>query len=95
MYIELEEKDYREIAQMIADSDINSGSEYVNIDGLEFEVQFTKDVEGYYEDNYDNGTGAWVCTDAVVHVYDVSCENVKVFFNNSEITYLAQDYLKS
>lgn len=94
MYINLEDKDYREFAQVIADSQTDSGTEHIDIDGFEFEIQFTKDVKGYYEDSYDNGTGAWVCTDAVVHVHDVTCDNAKVYFNASEISCIAEDYLK-
>lgn len=94
MYIQLEEKDHYTIANEIVGSEKDRGTEYVDIDGLEFEISFSKEVNGYTENDYHNGTGAFVCTDAVVELKDITCGDVKVFFNNGHIECLAERMLK-
>lgn len=93
MFIQLEEKDYQAIAQAIADSAEEKGTAYVDIDGLGFKVDFEKGISGYVEDDYNNGTGAFVCTDAVVRA-EVLCDDVEVRYSNSKLEIIAERMLK-
>jgi hypothetical protein len=72
--IRLTEKQMEKVAGMIAKSD-----EYADFvilsdeeNDLEIEFDFECEVDGYVEDGYDNGTGAWCCTRAEVYITDTS-----------------------
>ena len=99
MYIVLEDKDINEIVNMIANkpcsSDMTTCSGYLNIDDLEFEVRFNKEIEGYYEDDYNYGTGAWVTTRANVSIHEISaCDvNIRVDYDRRMIENLAKELL--
>lgn len=94
MYIVLDEQDYKAIADVIADSNIEDGHEYVEIQGLEFAVKFTKEVDGYYEDEYDTGTGAWVTTSVYVRIYSITYSDIVIEFNSSKLEKMTEDLLK-
>lgn len=98
MYITLEDKDVREIANMIAEKACSSDSTttgYLKINDVELEVRFDKHIDGYYEDDYNDGTGAWVTTRACVTLHEISvCDmNVKVDYERRMIENMAEDLL--
>lgn len=98
MVIELTNSDYQAIANMIASSQEydEQTSEIVESNNMLFEVHFKKSVQGYVEDDYYNGTGAWVCTSADVSLYDIICldEGIEVSYNSREIEDLAEMYIE-
>lgn len=55
----LNDKDYMEIASMIDEG--NGGLDYEK-DGEMLHIDYTFDVDGYFEDDRENGTGAFVET---------------------------------
>lgn len=57
--------DYREIAEMLTEG--NNSIEYTK-DGEIIFIDCTIEEEGYFEDDYFNGTGAWICTDKTINV---------------------------
>lgn len=71
MYIELETDDMLAICNILSTKD-GSDSIYMYIKGIEFQISFVIYKKGYYEDDYENGTGAWVTTDANVSIRDIS-----------------------
>ena len=98
MYIVLEDKDVQEIANMIVNKPCSSdmtNSGYLTIDDVEFEVRFNKEIKGYYEDEYNDGTGAWVTTRANVAIHDISaCDvNLRVDYDRRMIENLAEELL--
>ncbi len=68
----LEEKDYYEMADLLEEG----------CNQLEFEkdgellvVDYEYSEDGYYEDDYHNGTGAFVCTNKELYIKNVACYN--------------------
>ena len=98
MYIVLDDKDINEIANTIANKPCSSDSPttaYVTINDVELEVRFNKDIDGYYENDYENGTGAWVTTKANVALYDISpCDvNIKIDYDRRMIENITEELL--
>lgn len=62
MKVTLESDDYDKIAREIFLADETIGSLVVEIDGLEFDVCYELEVDGYRDDDYFTGTGNWVTT---------------------------------
>lgn len=80
--------DYREIASMLEEG--NNSIEY-NKDGEILFLDCTIEEEGYKEDDYYNGTGAWVCTERTVSVevsdsYTEDGEQTKNDFDQWELS---------
>lgn len=71
MYIQLEDDDCREIAELIAEADDGSGSVYYS--DLEIKVSYYKIVKYDREDDYFNGTGAWIVKDLQVEINEIKC----------------------
>lgn len=57
--------DYREIASMIEEG--TNSIEYIK-DGEILFIECNLEEDGYTEDDYFSGTGAWVCTDRSLSV---------------------------
>lgn len=93
MYIVFEEKDYMAIAKMIRDSDIDNGTDSIEIQGLEFEVNFTKEVDGYYEDDYTNGTGTWVTTSAYIRVMNIRCDGIEIDYSGRKLESIVEEFI--
>lgn len=91
MYIQLEKKDCEVIAKSIADSFEDKGILCVNIDGMEFNVDFYKTTEGYYENNELTYTMDLVIYSLDVVVYSIRSGNSYVRFKAKDI----EDYAKS
>lgn len=71
--MKLNEKDYRSIA-----SQIEEGSNVIDYekDGEMLHIDYTFDVEGYYEDDYQNGTGGFVETSRSLRVENAETTDV-------------------
>lgn len=74
MYIVLDSKDCKKIAEVIAEHE-NEEEVSVTIGGVHFDVEYHLEVEGHYEDDYLTGTGAWVTTSVDFTLYDVKVED--------------------
>lgn len=70
--MKLTEDDYEALA-----SQIEEGEDYAILDkdGEELEVHYQCEEDAYQEDDYYNGTGAWVVTAINVRILNVSCTN--------------------
>lgn len=86
--MKLNSNDYREMAQMIEEP----GTDTLTFekDGEVLEVKYSLDVDGYVEDDYYNGTGAYVatCVDfaaEVVDCYTEDGEDAENDFNAKEL----------
>lgn len=75
MEINFNTKDYKFIAECIAN---NFTSSYIEIDlnGLLLSLSYKLNKIGYEEIGYDNGTGAFVCTDFEFELIDISTVNI-------------------
>lgn len=110
MRIKLTKNDYDFIAYAIS-KDCYLNTDYVGCvrytnELSSFDVYYTAVTQGYYEDDYFNGTGAFVCDYARVVVHEISVfetsfdsdnddEVYKVEYDENEITNMAEIYLKS
>lgn len=77
MYIVLEKKDCDRIVDAIIERG-ESGIVSVAISGMDFDIDFDLEVEFSREDDYFNGTGAYVCESAYCSITDVWLENEDV-----------------
>lgn len=68
----LTDEDYRELASQIID---RQGYAILDKGNEELEIRYKYDEDGYCEDDYYNGTGAWVVTAVYLRVLDVICTN--------------------
>ena len=70
MYIQLEQHDYDEIANLIYGEDDTCDGCVTYYEDL-IEINFSKEIMGKVDDDYYNGTGAWITTDVVFRLKDV------------------------
>lgn len=85
MYIVLEDDDYKDIAQQIIDERCDKGVLYTDISGVDcFEVAYTCDVDGYTENDYFSGTGAFVATSAQA-TCTIKNELCKVLYDKQKV----------
>jgi hypothetical protein len=68
----LSEKQIERVADLIAHADENESFVTLTDGDLEIDFGFEREVDGYVEDDYYNGTGAWCCTRAEVYITDTS-----------------------
>lgn len=68
----LTDEDYEVLA-----SQVEEGEDYAILDkdNEELEIHYECEEDAYQEDDYYNGTGAWVVTAINVRVLNVSCVN--------------------
>ena len=71
MYIQLENDDCREIAELIAEAEDGEGRVYYS--DLEIEVSYYKSIKYDREDHYLNGTGAWIVKDLQIEINKIRC----------------------
>ena len=94
MKIVLENKDIKEIASLIASDQKDRGSVLYCAGGLEITVEYTTFIEGYMENDYFNGTGAYVVTSAEVVIDDIySDAEVEVECDEKLLVQYAEDYI--
>ena len=65
--MKLNDNDYKEIASRIEEG---TGTIEYEKDGEMLQIDYTYEVDGYYEDDYYNGTGAFVETERSLSVND-------------------------
>lgn len=68
----LTDKDYEALAYQVEE-----GEDFATLekDGEELEIRYECEEDSYQEDDYLNGTGAWVTTAVNLRVLNVSCTN--------------------
>lgn len=81
MYIQLEQKDYDAIAEMIA---IASDETRIWYDEF-IEVNYEVDGTGYYDDDYLNGTGDYIVTSVDVNLKEVKCADFEIRYNHDKL----------
>lgn len=89
MKIVFEDKENLVIAQAIAEANEYSGKLFVDIDGIEFEVDYEKSWYGYQEDN----TGAWVATDVWARLCNLQCGDIKLSYDERKIQSEAMSFM--
>ena len=92
----------KEIEEEIADAiayEADGGSFYVTVEhsGVTVECSGTYELDGYWEDDYYNGTGQWVATSASVEIEELAAyrgeEEVTLPFDESHIERMAENGL--
>lgn len=68
----LTDEDYEVLASQIEEGE---GYAILDKDGVELEIHYKCEEDAYQEDDYYNGTGAWVVTAINMRVLNVSCVN--------------------
>lgn len=68
----LTDEDYEVLASQIEEGE---GYAILDKDGVELEIHYKCEKDAYQEDDYYNGTGAWVVTAINMRVLNVSCVN--------------------
>lgn len=93
MFITLEKKDCEKIIDAIIANKEEEGDGclvHLELNGLSIDVDYSIHLSGYYEDDYENGTGAWVCESAKLQIWKVQLEdNVQVMID------VDTDYIES
>ena len=96
MELHLSEKDCRKIAVAIYSNQKEDSNDvygrivdYVEIDGLEFEIIFNKDVDMYYEEC----TNSWITKSANVRLHDVLFCGIDVVYDQRYIEDYAEQLL--
>lgn len=87
MTLTLSHKDNEMIAQEIASYE--NGKHTLYYSDFEIQVNFRCEVSGYTENDYFNGTGAWVATSAEVTIISIECGDIEVDCDTNEIERLA------
>lgn len=83
MEIKLNKQEHELIAEQIAD---RFDSTYIEIELCNLKLSLTYNLEkiGYIEDDYSNGTGAFICTDVEFRLHDISAINIDAEIDYSE-----------
>ena len=89
MYIQLGQKDHEAIAEMVAE---NPCEPYVLYEGL-IEIRYEVDGTGYREDDYFDGTGAYITTSIDVDLKEVKCDGIEVRYNHDKLKKAIEDLL--
>lgn len=89
MYIQLEQKDYDAIAEMIAMATDENSIFYDDI----IQVCYSVEGEGYREDDYFDGTGAYITTSIDVDLKEVKCDGIEVRYNHDKLKKAIEDLL--
>lgn len=92
MYIVLEKKDCDNIVNAIIEKG-ESCIMVIEIGGLDFGISFDLEVEYSHEDDYFNGTGAYVCDSVYCSITDVWLEEEDVAIS-VDTTYIENEVEK-
>lgn len=91
MRIQLDETDIKAIAGLIASDMQESGTVRYTSHEIEITVDYFLFTEGYREDDYFNGTGAYIVTSAEVVIRTVESDNgMEVDFDEDKLCHLAE-----
>lgn len=91
MYIKLEQEDYDAIAELIADQDDSCDS--VSYSDLDIMVYFSKYTTSHREDDYNEGTGAWVTDSVDFELDELECEGLSLKYSRTQLERTINDYL--
>jgi hypothetical protein len=83
MTLKLDTYDYEQIARLVAQEKEGRGVVYYS--DLDIEVTYFAETSGYVEDDYFNGTGAWVTTSTHVDIISIECGDVSVEYDDREL----------
>lgn len=89
MYIQLEQKDYDRIAEIVAENPCEPYILYEDLIAVHYEVGGT----GYRDDNYFDGTGAYVTTSIDLNLKEVVCDGIDVRYNYDKLKKTIEDLL--
>ena len=92
MYIQLEQRDYDLIAEIVSESKNGIGIE-IEYSELCIKVVFNKHVLQHLDDDYYNGTGAWEVDSVDFTLVEVSCDGIEIKYNNKELEKVIKDWL--
>lgn len=89
--------DYENISHDICDNKDTKGLAVYKKDGEQLEVSYYLDIDGYYEDDYFNGTGAKVVTSCDFYIRDYHLYNedgfeIEIQLDMSKISDLVHKY---
>ena len=92
MYIQLEQKDYDGIAELIAEKD-NTFNGYLEYGEPEIEICFSKCVHEHQEDDYHKGTGGWVVDSVDFTIHSVECGEIEVKYDAKKLDKTINEWL--
>ena len=92
MYIQLEEIDFADIAEQIAECSNRCGG-IVSYSDLGIQIEFDKIVEEHQDTDYYNGTGEWITDKVEFDFHSVTCGDIVVRYNHKEMERTIRDYL--
>lgn len=93
--MKLTDKDYEAMAELMEDGD--SCIEYKK-NGETLYIDYNIDTDGYTEDDYFDGTGAYVCTYANCRINEYTCEDadgetVACNLDENKLKTICEDYI--
>lgn len=95
MYIVLKSEECKKIAKAIFEQNSDTREVVVTIANLNLVVNYSLEIDGYYEDDYFNGTGAWVTTSVDFTLHDVKvegCEDIAISCDSNIIENEVKEY---
>lgn len=92
MYLQLEQVDYDAIAQAIAEED-DSYNGYYSYSEWDIVIRFHKIVGEHQENDYHNGTGAWVVDHVEFALLDIESVGIEVKYDQNKLIKTIEDYL--
>lgn len=92
MYIQLEQKDYDGIASLIAEND-NTSKGYLEYGELGIEICYSKCIQEHQEDDYYNGTGAWIVDSVDFMIHSIKCGEIEVKYDAKKLDQTINDSL--
>lgn len=93
MYIKLEQYDYDAIAEIIAEQE-DTYNGVISYSDLSIEIDYSKQVCSHREDDYYNGTGAWVTDSVEFSLGEVKCEGIEVKYSHRDLEKTIKEYLE-
>lgn len=83
MTLKLDTYDYEQIARLVAQE--KEGRGVIHYSDWDVEVVYYTETSGYIEDDYFNGTGAWVTTSTHVDIISIECGDISVEYDDKEL----------
>lgn len=91
MKIVLDNRDLCAIAGLIAADRNERGTVVYDAGGVEITVEYSSVIDGYMENDYFNGTGAYIVTSAEVYIDDVYADvEAEVEYDERELVRFAE-----
>ena len=83
MYIQLDQLDYEAIGKMISNVKDTSRA-YIEYEDL-IEIHFGKEITKHQENDYYNGTGAWITDNVDFSLFKVECGDIEVKYDEKQL----------